>query len=68
MTYHDLDEAEYEKILATFLPSELARALADADTQSIDGAIDDQSHTLSSLIGRETTPLAEIVAQALKGV
>ncbi len=66
VAYHDLPEAEYEKILASFLPPELARILADAEAKAADGALDDQSHTLSRLIGRKTTSLADAVAEALK--
>ena len=65
-TYRDLPESEYERILASFLPPELARVLADADRQSIEGAIDDHTHTLSTLIGHKTKPLAQVVADALK--
>lgn len=64
--YHDLPEAEYEKILASFLPPDLAKILADAEAKAANGALDDHSHTLSRLIGRATTPLAESVAAALK--
>jgi NAD(P)H dehydrogenase (quinone) len=66
--YHDLPEAEYEKILAGFLPPDLARILADAEAKSVDGALDDRSHTLSRLIGRKTTSLADAVAEALKAI
>ncbi|CAN5710619.1 SDR family oxidoreductase [soil metagenome] len=65
IAYHDLPEAEYEKILASFLPPELARILADSETKAADGALNDTSHTLSRLIGRPTTPLADAVAAAL---
>ena len=63
--YQDLPEAEYAGILASFLPSELARALADADARAATGDLDDESHTLSRLIGRQTTTLADAVAAAL---
>jgi NAD(P)H dehydrogenase (quinone) len=63
--YHDLPEAEYEKILTSFLPPDLARLLADAETKAAAGELDDDSHTLSRLIGRETGSLADAVAQAL---
>jgi NAD(P)H dehydrogenase (quinone) len=63
--YHDLPEADYAKILAAFLPPELAHALANCDTLAKDGVLDDTSHTLSRLIGRQTTTLAEAVHVAL---
>lgn len=66
IAYHDLPEAEYEKILTNFLPPELARILADAEAKAAAGALDDQSHTLSRLIGRPSTLLADAVASALK--
>lgn len=62
----DLLEAEYEKILASFLPPELARLLADAEAKAANGELDDRSHTLSRLIGRQTTSLSNAVAVALK--
>ena len=66
IAYHDLPEAEYENILASFLPPELARVLADAEAKASFGSLDEQSHTLSRLIGRQSTPLANAVATALK--
>ena len=51
--YHDLPEAEYEKILSGFLPPALAHVLADAEAKSAEGELDDNSHTLSRLIGRK---------------
>ena len=64
--YHDLSEAEYERMLASFLPPELARTLADAEAKAAVGALDDQSHTLSRLLGRRTTSLADAVTTALR--
>ena len=43
-----------------------AEVIADAEAHAADGALDDNSHTLSRLIGRPTTSLAEAVATALK--
>jgi NAD(P)H dehydrogenase (quinone) len=63
--YHDLPEAEYANILSAFLPIELAHALANCDTLAKDGVLDDNSHTLSRLIGRPTTTLADAVQAAL---
>jgi NAD(P)H dehydrogenase (quinone) len=64
--YHDLPEAEYAKILATFLPPALAAILADAEAKAAQGELDDDSHTLSRLIGRKTSSLAEVVTDGLK--
>lgn len=66
VAYHDLPEAEYEKILTGILPPEIAHLLADAEAKAANGELDDQSHTLSRLIGRQTTPLSDAVATALK--
>ena len=64
--YHDLPEAEYERILSGFLPPALARVIADAEARSAQGDLNEDSHTLSRLIGRKTKPLAEVVSDALK--
>jgi NAD(P)H dehydrogenase (quinone) len=64
--YNDLPEDVYAGILAGFgLPEPLARALADSDVQARSGALQDDSRSLSRLIGRPTTPMATVVAQAL---
>ncbi len=65
IAYHNLPEEEYEKILASFLPPALAHILADSDAKAATGQLDDHSHTLSRLIGRPTTPVAEVIAAAL---
>ena len=62
--YHDLGQAEYETILAGFLPETLARAVADAEAKAAGGELDDTSHTLSYLIRRATKTLSELVADA----
>ncbi len=63
--YRDLPEGEYAKILAGFLPAEIAGVLANCETLTKDGALDDDTHTLSKLIGRPTTSLSEAVKAAL---
>jgi NAD(P)H dehydrogenase (quinone) len=64
--YHDLPQQEYEKILATFVPSALATILADAEAKAANGALDDNSHTLSRLTGHPTAPFADAITEALK--
>lgn len=65
--YRDLPEADYAAILAGHgLPPDLARAIASWDTGASRGALFDDGHQLSALIGRPTTPLSESVAAALK--
>jgi len=67
--YNDLPEAEYRGVLESFgLPGPVAAILADADARAGDrGSLFDDSRTLSGLIGRPTTPMAETVAAALAG-
>ncbi|PLL13232.1 NAD(P)-dependent oxidoreductase [Tabrizicola sp. TH137] len=64
--YNDLPPATYAGILESFgLPAGFAHVLADSDVQAGQGALYDDSRTLSRLIGRPTTPMADTVAQAL---
>jgi NAD(P)H dehydrogenase (quinone) len=66
--YHDLPEPEYEKILAGFLPAELAKILADSEAKAAHGELDDHSHTLSKLIGRPTISLKDALSAAVKAL
>lgn len=64
--YNDLSPATYAGILQSFgLPEGFAHVLADSDVQAGQGALYDDSRTLSRLIGRATTPMADTVATAL---
>lgn len=64
--YNNLPQDVYAGILTGFgLPDQLARALADSDTKAAEGALFDDSKTLSRLIGRPTTPMAATVTTAL---
>ncbi|MFE3838992.1 SDR family oxidoreductase [Pseudogemmobacter sonorensis] len=67
VAFVNMSEAEYAKALEGFgLHPGFAAILADSDAQT--GAADalfDDSRTLSTLIGRPTTPLAETVRAAL---
>jgi NAD(P)H dehydrogenase (quinone) len=65
--YKNLSEAEYAAALAGFgLAVPVAQAYASFDTGAAQGALFDDGHQLSKLIGRPTTPLATSVANALK--
>jgi NAD(P)H dehydrogenase (quinone) len=65
--YKNLPEAEYAKLLEGFgLPAPMAAAYANFDTGASQGALFDDSHQLSRLLGRPTIPLPESVAAALK--
>lgn len=64
--YNNLTEAEYAGILKSFgLPDGLAEMLANSDTGASKGGLFDDSKVLSELIGRPTTSLAKVVADAL---
>jgi len=64
--YSNLTETQYADILKSFgLPAGLAEMLADSDTGASKGGLFDDSHVLSALIGRPTTPLAKVVAEAI---
>lgn len=66
--YRDLPEAEYRAVLeGAGLPAPIAGALADSDVKTAEGALFDDGHALSRLIGRATTPWRETLAAALQG-
>jgi NAD(P)H dehydrogenase (quinone) len=68
VVYNDLPEADYKAALVQVgLPEGFAALLADSDVGASKGALFDDSHQLSQLIGRPTTPLAEVVKTALAG-
>jgi NAD(P)H dehydrogenase (quinone) len=65
--YVNLPSAEYRNVLMKAgLPEVIAALLADSDTGISKGALFDDSHQLSKLIGRPTTLLAAAVAAAMK--
>ena len=65
--YNNLPEETYAQILeGAGLPEVVARILADADARSAQGSLFDDSRTLSRLIGRPTTPMADVVTAALE--
>ncbi|AYF01917.1 SDR family NAD(P)-dependent oxidoreductase [Paracoccus yeei] len=64
--YVDLPEAEYAAALVKAgLPEGLAAAVAGWDAGAAQGALFDDGRALSRLIGRPTTPLADVVRAAL---
>ncbi|GJE25599.1 SDR family oxidoreductase [Methylobacterium organophilum] len=68
VAYRDLPEAEFKAaLLGAGLPDFVASLLADSDAAAAKGALDDDGHALSTLIGRPTTPFADTIAAALKG-
>ena len=58
-------ELSKQSVKSVGLPAGLAEMLADSDTGASKGGLFDDSHTLSALIGRPTTPLAESVKAIL---
>ena len=67
--YNNLPVGEYAKILESFgLPGFIAEAIAGWDVSASKGDLFDDSRTLSKLIGRPTTPMAEVVKNALAAV
>ena len=64
--YQNLSEADFAAALkGVGLPAGLADMLADSDTGASKGGLFDDSRTLSKLIGRPTTTLAESVKSIL---
>ena len=64
--YNNLTETQYADILKSFgLPEGVANMLADSDTGASMGDLFDNTKQLSALIGRPTTPLAKVLADAL---
>ncbi len=67
VVYQDLPEADYTAALVKVgLPEGFAAILANSDAGAAKGGLFDDQHQLSRLIGRPTTPLATVVAAALK--
>ncbi|MAS08201.1 MAG: NAD(P)-dependent oxidoreductase [Ahrensia sp.] len=67
VAYADMSEADFAGVLeGAGLPAPFAALLADSDAGTAKGALEDNSKTLSGLIGRPTTPWSETVAEAVK--
>ena len=65
--YRNLPEAEYAAALEGFgLSAAMAQMIAGWDVGVSEGGLFDDSHQLSKLIGRPTTPLSKSVAEALQ--
>lgn len=64
--YNQLTEDQYADILKSFgLPDGLAEMLANSDTGASKGGLFDDTKQLSALIGRPTTSMAKVLADAL---
>ncbi len=67
VAYNDLSPQAYEGVLTNAgLPAPLAALLADADVAASQGALFDNSATLSRLIGRPTTTFEALISAALR--
>ena len=66
VVFNHLPKGEYAKILESVgLPAPAAELIADSDEKAASGALYDDSHTLSGLLGRPTQSLAAAVRAAL---
>jgi NAD(P)H dehydrogenase (quinone) len=66
VAYVTMPQADYAKALTGFgLPEGFAGILADSDAKAGHSALFDDSRSLSQLIGRPTTPIADSIAAAL---
>lgn len=67
--YVNLPQADFEAALnGAGLPGPLSALLADSDAAAARGALFDDGHALSQLIGRPTTPYAETVRASVAAV
>ncbi|AJE48026.1 SDR family oxidoreductase [Celeribacter indicus] len=66
VAYTDLPEETFRQALVEAgVPGGFAAVLADSDAKAAQGALFDDSRTLSALIGHPTEPIAETVKRAL---
>lgn len=68
VAYVDMPQADYAAALVKVgVPEGFAALLADSDAAAANGGLFDDGKRLSQLIGRSTTPIANVIAAALKG-
>lgn len=66
VAYQDMTQADYAAMLESVgLPGQVAAMIADSSFQASKDVLFDESGTLSRLIGRPTTPIADSIAEAL---
>ncbi|MEY4475511.1 MAG: hypothetical protein RL248_1278 [Pseudomonadota bacterium] len=66
LEYKNLSQADFKQaLIGAGLPDGFASLLADSDAGAAKGALFDDSHSLSKLIGRPTTPYADVIAAKL---
>lgn len=65
--YSNMPKEEFAALLVNIgLPEGFAGALADAEDHASRGWLEDNSQTLSQLLGRNTTPLSKSISEALQ--
>lgn len=65
--YNDLPEREYERILKdSGFPDPLAQLLSSSDAAAAQGAVFDDSHQLSQLLGRGTESISSTIKKPLE--
>lgn len=65
--YSNMPKEEFAALLVNIgLPEGFASALADAEDHASRGWLEDNSQTLSQLLGRNTTPLSKSISEALQ--
>ena len=68
VAFRNLSEADLKaQFLGFGLPEPIAEMLARSDAAAAEGDLYDDSHQLSRLTGRLTTPLKDVLAKALAG-
>ena len=66
VTYVDMPQQAYhDALVGAGLPEMFAGLLASTDALAAQGALFDDSKTLSRMLGRPTTPMADVLRQAL---
>jgi NAD(P)H dehydrogenase (quinone) len=66
VVYRNMSETEYKAALISVgLPEPVAALISDSGTGAAKGALFDDNHQLSKLLGRPTTPLSTVVMAAL---
>ncbi|PIJ51707.1 NAD(P)-dependent oxidoreductase [Erwinia sp. OLTSP20] len=69
VSYQNLSEADFAaRLKQAGLPEGLAAMLADSDSGAAKQGLFDDSHTLSQLIGRPTTPWQQTIEDTLKAL
>jgi len=67
VSYRNVTEADFRTALEqSGIPAAYAPMMARSDAVTADGALFDSAHQLSTLIGRPTTPIKTVIAEAIR--